>query len=132
MLYPGLQDGLYTLRQRSDKLGLFHYGILDVGNRLGLPSAHSGNPIVVHQKPPCITIDRLDNTGPWSVIGRISDELCAAKRMDMAFRNPGYNMLNHNCEHFVWFVATGKRESPQLRAGVVFFVLAILFASQDR
>jgi len=34
--YQGFPDGLYLVMQRSVGKGIDHYGILDIGNRLGV------------------------------------------------------------------------------------------------
>jgi hypothetical protein len=114
--YQNLADGLYLVTQRSAAKGVDHYGILDVGNRLRVPGADGTNPVVVHQCPPGIRADWLQDTGAWEVLGRITDEPYAVARYHTALANPAYDLFGHNCEHFARFVATGVRESKQLQA----------------
>jgi hypothetical protein len=125
MPYQGFADGLYLLKQKGAK-GVDHYGILDVGNRIGHPQADGRHPIVIHQTPPTIAMSWLQDTGAWTMAGRISDEADAIRRMRVALQKPGYDLFGHNCEHFARFVATGKRESTQLQAVGVVVGLAAL------
>lgn len=120
MPYQDYTDGLYLLKKESSKKGFEHYGILDVGNRLHHPDVDGCHPVVVHQTPPSICIEWLQDTGIWDVMGKITDEAAAIQRMLIAFSTPDYDLFGNNCEHFARFVATGNRESTQLQAaGIV-------------
>jgi hypothetical protein len=112
----GLPDGLYLVKQSSAGKGVDHFGILDIGNLLGVPGADGINPVVVHQTPPRIRHDWFQNTGSWLALGRITDEPFAIARHRMALANPAYDLFGNNCEHFARFIATGVRESKQLQA----------------
>jgi hypothetical protein len=103
-----------------------HYGILDIGNRMSLP--HAGwQPLVIHQTPPQIRLDRLADTGEWKVLGKITDEADAISRINKAIGNSAYDLFGNNCEHFARYVATGRRESTQLQSlGLVAGLLAIV------
>ena len=128
MSYSDLADGLYLTLQRSEKSGVDHYGILDVGNRMSLPDVDGSHPVVIHQTPPRIKLDWLQDTGGWWILGQITDERDALARMEMAFLNPEYNLFGHNCEHFARYIATGVKESKQLQAlGVVAGLSALVF-----
>jgi hypothetical protein len=116
MPYQQLSDGLYLLKQKSEGKGVDHYGILDVGNRLALRDVDGRHPVVIHQTPPWIRLNWLQDTGTWSVLGQITGEQDAKARMAEAFKNPKYDLFGHNCEHFARYVATGCRESTQLQA----------------
>lgn len=127
MPYEQLNDGLYLIKQRSAAKGVDHYGILDVGNRVRLPSVLAGQqPVVIHQTPPHVQAAWLQDTGAWEVMGRITDEHDAITRIQHARENPQYNLIGHNCEHFARYVATGKRESRQVQIGVFIAGLAAL------
>lgn len=126
MPYMNLNDGLYLLRKDSEKFGLHHYGILDVGNRIRHPRVRGEQPVVIHQTPPTIRIDWLQSTGPWEIHQRITDETEAIQRMNQAFSNPSYDLFGNNCEHFARYVATGVRESTQLQAAGFIAGLAVL------
>ena len=119
MPYQHLADGLYLLKQRSTLKPVDHYGVLDVGNRLRLIHAGPSQPVVVHQTPPAITTNWIWDTGSWLVIGKVQDETRAIARLHRALRDPTYDVFGNNCEQFARFVATGVRESTQLRAAVV-------------
>lgn len=128
MPYRHLADGLYLLKQKSEGKGVDHYGILDVGNRIAHPQVNGQHPVVIHQTPPTIKLDWLQNTGAWSILGRITDEEDAKARMTQAFQNPTYNLFGHNCEHFARYVATGRHESTQLQvAGVIAGLAALAY-----
>lgn len=117
MPYQGHPDGLYLLRQRSHTKGVDHYGILDIGPRLHYQQYLQ--PVVIHQTPPSIRCDWLQNTGEWTILGKIEDEAAAIARIHEALANPGYDLFGNNCEHFARFIASGRRESTQLQAAVV-------------
>jgi hypothetical protein len=132
MPYENLQDGLYLLRQAAQKPGIHHYGILDVGNRICHPQVRGGQPVVIHQTPPTIRIDWLQNTGQWEIHLRITDEEEAIRRINQAFTTPTYNFFGNNCEHFARYVATGVRESTQLQsASFVAGLVALVWIAND-
>ena len=131
MPYENLSDGLYLLRQRSQsKQGVFHYGVLDVGNRLGREPAlpYHQHPVVIHQTPPAIHANWLRDTGVWENLGFVAyaDEAAAIERITQALMNPLYDLFGNNCEHFARFVTTGRRESVQVKnlVGIVLLVAA--------
>lgn len=126
MPYLQYADGLYLLKQKSEAKGVEHYGILDIGNRINHPQINGTHPVVIHQTPPSIKIDWLQNTGEWAVLGHITDEEDAKARMNSAFQNSSYNLFGHNCEHFARYVATGKHESTQLQTAGAIAGLAVL------
>jgi len=132
---PGgnLQDGLYLLRQPAQKAGIHHYGILDIGNRIGHPEVHGQQPVVIHQTPPRLRLDWLQDTGQWERHSRITDEKAAIHRINQAFLNPTYDLFGNNCEHFARYVATGVHESTQLQAAgfIAGLVALIWIASED-
>ncbi len=137
MPYNIRKPGLYLLIQKTQMKGVLvdHYGILDVGNRLNLPNA-GWQPIVIHQTPPQIRLDRLEDTGDWKVLGKITDEPDAISRINKAVENTAYDLFGNNCEHFARYVATGRRESTQLQAMGLFAgllaVVIILVMSGER
>lgn len=131
------RNGLYLIRQKCQVKGVLvdHYGILDIGNRLRLPVTNS-LPVVIHQTPPRIRTDWLDNTGQWDILGQITDEQLAIARINKALENDTYDLFGNNCEHFARFVAMGTRESTQLQAMGLFAgllaVIVILAMSRER
>lgn len=129
MPYQGLSDGLYLLRQPSSKAGVYHFGVLDVGNRLALPWATAFHPVIAHQTPPSIRFDLVRDTGAWEMVGRILNEPAALRRLRVALNDALYDLFGNNCEHFARFVATGRRESLQLRTALVALCLTVLLVS---
>jgi hypothetical protein len=130
MPYQNLADGLHLLRQRSQsKEGVYHYGVLDVGNRLGRTPAwqYHQHPVVIHQTPPTIRADWLANTGSWESLGMVAcaQEASAIARIMQALQDPHYDLFGNNCEHFARFVTTGQRESTQVNnvVGVVLLII---------
>lgn len=126
MPYNGLRNGLYLITQKSEVKGMIvdHYGILDIGNRLNLSTGWQ--PVVIHQTPPRIRTDWLNNTGRWKVLGKIIDEQYAKTRIQKALENDTYDLFGNNCEHFAFYVATGKRESSQIQGMVLMMGLILL------
>jgi hypothetical protein len=120
--YQVLEDGIYLIRQRSIKWGVDHYGVLDIGNRLGLENADGLTPVVIHQALPYIqvcTLADFEDNGAWEVLEKNLDEYSAAIRLRQACENPDYALFNNNCEQFARYVVSGKRESKQLQTAVV-------------
>ena len=133
MPYQGYTDGLYLLKQPSTrKLGIDHYGIWDVGNRLQLQGSDWHHPTVIHQMPEGIQIDWFQNTGAWTNLGKVSDEEDALRRIQQAFADPSYRLFDNNCEHFARYVATGVKESTQVQAaGIVVGLAALVYLAND-
>jgi len=113
--YDQLGSGLYLLKQHSTKKGVQHYAILDIGNRLRCDWNYGRRPVIVHQTPPTLRTAWADDTGDWEIVDRVVDESGARARIAMAAATPGYDLFGNNCEHFARFVATGVRESHQVR-----------------
>lgn len=119
---PELSQGLYLLRQYSSAKGVHHFGILDVGNLLGYQVVRDH--VVVHLTHPTVRTDWLSATGQWEVLAQIKDVQGALARLRHALNHPCYDVMFNNCEHFARYVATGVRESRQVKdiltiAGIV-------------
>jgi len=132
MPYQEYEDGLYLLKQKSARKGVAHYGIMDVGNRLRHPGVNGQQPVVIHQTPPTIKMDWLQDTGDWLVLGKITDEEDAISRLNIVLQKPNYNLFVNNCEHFARYVATGRYESTQLQAAVFMGGLVAISLMADR
>lgn len=126
MPYQNYPNGLYLLRRPAATKPLDHYAVLDVGNRLGFINADGRQPVVVHQTPPQIRFDWLQDTGIWEVLGLVLDEEDAIFRLHCALQSPDYALFRNNCEHFARFVTTGRHESKQIQATALMAGLAIL------
>jgi len=125
MPYQGINDGLYLVKQPSVK-GIWHYGVLDVGNVLHHPEVDGLHPVVLHQTPPSLKVDWLCNTGTWQIIAVVHDMPGAVARIRMAWQDPYYNLFENNCEHFANYVTYGEKYSSQLQAaGTIAVVLTI-------
>lgn len=139
MPYQVLTHGIYLIRQRSVKWGVDHYGVLDIGNRLGLANdeADGITPIVIHQALPYIqvcTLAHFEDNGSWEALEKSPDEHSAAIRFRQACLKPNYALLDNNCEQFARGVVSGNRESKQLQTavGVTTFIAltAIVFKGE--
>src|SRR3954469_16396655 len=93
MPYQSLPDGLFLLKRPSPDKGVEHYGVLDVGNRFGLPEVDGSHPVVAHQTPPSVQFDWLQDTGTWQIVGQVTDEEAAIARLAVAMSTPGYNLF---------------------------------------
>ncbi len=120
MPFKNYSDGLYLLKQSSEKNGIAieHYGVLDIGNVLGHSQHDGSHPVVIHQTPPRIRIDWLQDTGNWHVIGKVFDLISAKQRLREAFKKPSYDLFGNNCEHFARFITQNQYTSNQLVCGL--------------
>lgn len=126
MPYQGYADGLYLIKRKSTQKGVDHYGVLDIGNRIHHPQVDGINPVVIHKGAEGIFIDWFQDTGSWNVIGKVTDEMSAIERLNLAFQNPQYDLFGNNCEHFARYITIGKRESTQIQAAGIAVGLAAL------
>lgn len=135
MPYQNLNDGLYLIKQPSHKVGIEHYGILDVGNTIQHPQANVLHPIVIHQIPPRIRMDWLKDTGNWNIVGEVKPEFLgqAIGRIKVAFKDPNYDLFCNNCEQFARFIVQGEKYSTQLRwvGGIALILVAITIFDWD-
>ena len=122
MPYQGIADGLYLASTPGAKvkgIPVVHYGIIDIGNVLKAQSVdESGVPTVIHQTPPRIKFEHLLPGTKWKLIDRIADVDGAVARIRKAAKNPEYDLLGNNCEHFAKFVAHDTKVSGQVLVGV--------------
>jgi len=118
---PGFYPrGLSVVRQYRPDKGVYHVGILDVGNRLNLRVPLGAEPVVVHLPPEGLHADYVSGTGAWEFVRAVGDEPGARMRLAEAVKRPKYELVGNNCEHFVHFVETGVRKSPSLAAAGLF------------
>src|SRR5579859_6842899 len=130
MSWGNLKDGLYLISQPSRDKGWVHYGILDVGNRLGL-TLDRVEPVVVHLPPGGLRYDWLSTTGEWKVVKQIGDAAGAIARLRIVEANPVYDAVTNNCEHAARYIADGERRSNQVRwIGVFVGVAAVAFVAK--
>src|SRR5213593_4981688 len=117
-----LHSGIYEVTRRAgSSKSVEHRAVADVGNRLGLlrcrDAFHPHAVLLVHQTPPALAYEYFSDGLPdeWTVVRRVTDEDGARARFPQAAANPRYDPVLNNCEHFASTVATGERQSPQLR-----------------
>jgi hypothetical protein len=122
-----LSSDLYVVtRESAEKPWVDHFALLDIGNWLQIPDPGGVYPTIVHQAPPQLQCDWFANTGEWRLIGRVVDKEGAVARFwEAARERPGYDGLANNCEHLLWYVVTGRSQSPQVRRGLWSLGLAI-------
>jgi len=119
--------GLYLAIQRSVEKGVMHYGMLDIGNRMGIPDADGFHPVVIHQTPPSIRWEYTD-ISLWTIKGKVIDEPGTLERIRGALARPDYNLLGNNCEHFVRYALLGRHESTQVNGALaVVGIAAVAF-----
>src|SRR2546428_9728474 len=64
----------------------------------------------------------------WTVVGQIADEAAARGRLQHAVADPEWRLLDNNCEHVTWLVATGQKNSlPVAGAPLVVGCVGLLF-----
>ena len=122
MPHEGLADGLHLARQTGLKVKGYpvtHYGIIDVGNALGIPGVETEKgPTVIHQTPPEIQFEHIGADPPWEITARVEDIEGAKCRTVEGLKTPEYNMFTNNCEHFAKYVARDSKVSGQVIAGI--------------
>ncbi len=129
-----LRSGIYEVKRRAGSSKVVeHRAIADVGNRLGLLRCrdvfHPYAVLLVHQTPPALAYEYFPDG--WTVVRPITDEAAARARFPRAAANSRYDPISNNCEHFASTVATGERQSPQLRGAGVLVGLGIMKWIQD-
>ncbi len=129
MPYQNFNDGLYLIKQPSNKGGIEHYGVLDVGNTIRHPQVSGLHPIVIHQIPPRARMSWFKDTGTWNVIGKVDLKFQnqAIERIKVALKTPDYDLFSNNCEQFARFITEGEKYSTQLRwaGGIALILVAI-------
>jgi|GEM_PF-1769643 len=127
-----LNRGLYRVkRSAAGAKSVEHSAIADVGNRLGLLRTrdvfHPYAVLIVHQTPPELAYEYFRDGLPdeWTVVGKITDEAGARARLPQAAANPRYDPVLNNCEHFASTLATGVRQSPQLRGWAAVVLIGV-------
>lgn len=121
-----LFSGLYLIRQKSVKLGVDHYAILDVGGTLSIGGNRYQQPVIIHQRPPQIQIEFFPESGSWQILGKVREDLLdeAILRINQALQFADYNLFSNNCEQFARYIAEGQRYSTQLQTGVALSAFA--------
>lgn len=122
------RDGLYLIQRFAKDKGVIHYAILDQGMRLFqiLPQHPYFPARIIHLSPKGFQLEAYDEALGWTIVKKIEDEASAIQRTIEAAKNPDYNLIGNNCEHFARYVADGKRESHQVQLVGVLGAIALL------
>jgi hypothetical protein len=128
-----LNRGLHIVKRESaEKGGFYHFAIADVGNCIGASDVGAVPARILEFSIDGMRFEPYDSDDGWQLVQTIEDEVNAASRIwaFVAAPHASYSLLTNNCEHFVWYVADGRRRSTQLRvAGLASAALALLFLS---
>ena len=112
-----LAPGLYRVSRPKAGGMVTHVGILEVGCAQYLGSPPSAT--VAHLGPTGLRVDQFDRADGWTIGEALPNQVHAVRRLRSAI-DPTYDALFNNCEHFVEYVATGTKQSGQLKAvGIV-------------
>ncbi|MGE8721936.1 hypothetical protein ACO2KH_11420 [Leptospira terpstrae] len=136
MIQNQLPKGVYLAIRPAEKMGglIDHYGVVEMGNVLGLVDYDERYPIVYEKNAgEGLVVNYADSR--WKVVSRVDDQFLnqVRARLNSAFLNPGYDLFGNNCEQFARFVVEGKSYSGQLQtAGVIAGLVGIIWlANRD-
>lgn len=118
-----LAPGLYVIRRPTEAGVGWHFAIADFGNVLGRVKIEdllrSPHPVVIieHSPPEGLRYEvYYDGLGvEWQVLEPplVIDAVVARARLGKVATDPEWRFGDNNCEDVVWFIATGKKRSPQ-------------------
>ena len=111
----GHHPGLYRTSRPKPGSAFTHAGILRIPE---FTSWSPSGPTVAHLDPDGLKIEPFDARHGWTIGERIADQAGALARLE-TISGVTYHPLLFNCEHFVEYVAQGKRESRQLQRWAV-------------
>lgn len=125
-----LSRGLHIVKRWStEKGGFFHFAIVDVGNCIGATNFDPSPARILEFSARGMQFEEYDSNDGWQLVQTIGDRGSATARIWAFAAAPqkGYDLIANNCEHFVWYVADGRRKSTQVRqAGLAVAALAVL------
>jgi hypothetical protein len=131
MSVQALSRGLHIVKRWSaEKGGFFHFAIADVGNCIGAANFGPVPARILEFSITGMRFEPYDSSDGWQLVETITDEASATSRIwaFVAAPQKSYDLLTNNCEHFVWYVADGRRKSTQVRhVAFAAATLAILF-----
>jgi len=119
-----------------------HFAVADFGNIPGLLTVQDlfrfpyAVVVIEHSPPDGLRYEvRYRGLGDeWTVVGQIADEAAARGRLQHAVSDPEWRLLDNNCEHVTWLVATGQKKSLQVEGAAVvvgIVALLLLFGGDD-
>lgn len=120
-----IPTGIFLVKKPSVKIPLAdHYGVLVAGNPLmqfGIPSYE---PVIIHRTPE-MRVETAESTGAWQMVDEVPPDqtYSAISRATEVFGEPGWSVLNNNCEHTARYITSGEKKSTQVEN---FFAIALL------
>ncbi|TGK88243.1 hypothetical protein EHQ23_05235 [Leptospira bourretii] len=136
MIQNQLPKGVYLAIRPAEKMGglIDHYGVVEIGNVLGLVEYDVRYPIVYEKNAgEGLVVNYTDSR--WKIVSKVDDQFLdkVKLRLNSAFQNPGYDLFGNNCEHFARYIVEGKSYSGQLQtAGVIAGLVGIIWlANRD-
>lgn len=126
-------DGIYRMTRRNEEKGVTHYAVLDVGNIFGFRLPPGMPPMVIHQTPPHIQVEPLNEADIWFVEYAVPQEDWpgAISRYNQAIEDPFYRTLNNNCEQFARFITEGEKVSHQVNGAFLFTIGAVIIWANE-
>lgn len=131
MIQNQLPKGVYLAIRPAEKMGglIDHYGVVEIGNVLGLVEYDVRYPIVYEKNVgEGLVANYADSR--WKIVSKVDDQFLnqVRTRLNLSSQNPRYDLFGNNCEHFARFVVEGKSYSGQLQtAGVIAGVIGIIW-----
>jgi len=128
MNWNRLPNGLYRCTRETLGGWAYEHALLDIGNKMGNPNVPRGLPIVYHMSKKGFQVEIMDFE-LWMVrVGEpISDRDCWM-RLQKVQDNPGYDWRINSGEHFVNYLATGKKESTRIHMADLIVSCSLFFA----
>jgi hypothetical protein len=111
------QSHLWIVQRRSGRYGVIHVALVEWIPSWSHPDGDRGlSKVIEFSDAKGLTIRALDQSEGWTFIERIDDRLGVRERLaEVVGSKAPYDVVLNNCEHMVWYVATGVRKSPQVR-----------------
>lgn len=116
MIRHYLSEGIYQLKRRSVYPPFEHHGVAVVGKLLEQLGFTDDKSRVFHKTNLGIHTD-IFNVNEWKRLkfvptNQVNQEIM---RLKTALKNPNYDLLFSNCEHFSRFVMEGTAQSAQVQ-----------------
>jgi len=112
-------SGLWFAKRYSREKGVWHFAVLDFSGWLVRGGIFGG---VIELLPDGPSIREVSGSESWEFLEEIHDVAGALRRLRHALALPHlhtYSALGNNCESFARWIAFGRRESHQVRDGIL-------------
>jgi hypothetical protein len=130
---------LWIVQRKSEQYGVVHVALVDWIPSWSRPD---GDPrlskIIELSDTSGLTVRPFDESEGWAFVECIDDQPGVRQRLAEVIEiDAPYHVVFNNCEHMVWYVATGVRRSPQVRnaalavVGVIALVAWVRSANQQ-